>query len=509
LTTLLALLSGLLLVFSFPKFGHPAFAWIALTPLLTASAVAARGAASRWQRPFVLGLLAGFIYFIGTLYWVTGVMTSFGGLSTWLAAGIAGLLAVYLALYCGLFASLVAGAVRRFGVLGLWLAPLFWVACEWLRSWVLGGFPWAMLGTTQAMVTPVVQLASVTGVYGLSALVALVSTAAAIFTLKGGTKHWPGAVAVGLLLVIVASLGMLRVTGGSLTRSGRVLRVGLVQGNIEQEAKWNPAFRETIMQRYINLSRQAISAGAGLVIWPEASTPFYFDSESAMAEPVRRLAFESRTPFLLGTDELVGGKPPEADRYYNTAVIVGSDGKSHGTYRKINLVPFGEYVPLKRLLFFVGPIIQAVSDFSAGTNPTVLESDNIRLSVSICYESVIPWLSRAFVRNGSELLATITNDAWFGTSSAAYQHFQQGAIRAVEEGRYIVRAANTGISGAVDPYGRVIVQTRLFDTVMVPVDVRLLNDRTIYSRVGDVVAWLSAAVTGLFLLTGFRRRATN
>lgn len=504
MTTLLALLSGLLLVFSFPKFGHPAFAWIALTPLITASALAARRSVPRRRRPFTLGLLAGFVYFIGTLYWVTGVMTAFGGLPTWLSAGIAGLLAVYLALYCGLFATLVAAAVRRFGIRGVWLAPVFWVACEWLRSWVLGGFPWAMLGTTQAMVTPVVQLASVTGVYGLSALVALVSTAAAIFTLKDGTKQWPGAVAVGFLLVIVASLGMLRVTGGSLTRSGRVLRVGLVQGNVEQDAKWNPAFREAIMQRYINLSRQAIGAGVGLVIWPEASTPFYFDSESALAEPVRRLAVESRTPFVIGSDQFVGGKP---DRYYNTAVIVGADGRSGNTYRKINLVPFGEYVPLKRLLFFVGPIIQAVSDFSAGTEPVVLKTGDLQLSVSICYESIIPSLSRAFVRNGSQLLATITNDAWFGTSSAAYQHFEQGAIRAVEEGRYIVRAANTGISGAVDPYGRVIVRTPLFDTLMVPVDVRLLDDRTIYSRVGDVVAWLSAAATGLFLLTGFRRRA--
>jgi len=146
------------------------------------------------------------------------------------------------------------------------------------------------------------------------------------------------------------------------------------------------------------------------------------------------------------------------------------------------------------MLFFVGPLVEAVSDFSAGTEPIVLDAGGKRVSVSICYESVYPWLSRAFVQRGSQLLATITNDAWFGTSSAAYQHFDQGALRAVEEGRYMVRAANTGISGAVDPYGRVLARTRLFETMALTVDVRLLDRRTIYSYAGDVVVWLSLAL---------------
>ena len=203
---------------------------------------------------------------------------------------------------------------------------------------------------------------------------------------------------------------------------------------------------------------------------------------------------------MIGSDEFE--RLPTGDRYYNAAILVGADGRSHGSYRKMQLVPFGEYVPLKRALFFVGPLVEAVSDFSPGSEPRVFDiGAGRRLSVAICYESVYPWISRAFARHGSQLLAIITNDAWFGRSSAAYQHFDQGAIRAVEEGRYVVRAANTGISGAVDPYGHVITTTPLFEPEAVTVDVRLLTGQTIYQRFGDFVVWISLAVA-LAILAG-------
>jgi apolipoprotein N-acyltransferase len=159
----------------------------------------------------------------------------------------------------------------------------------------------------------------------------------------------------------------------------------------------------------------------------------------------------------------------------------------------MTLVPFGEYVPLRRLLFFVSPLVEAVSDFSAGTDAVVFDAEGRRISVAICYESVYPAIARQFVARGSQLLATITNDAWFGRSSAAYQHFEQGVLRAVEQGRYVVRAANTGISGAVDPYGRVLAMTPLFEPATLTVDVRLLEQRTIYSQTGDVIVWVAFA----------------
>jgi apolipoprotein N-acyltransferase len=281
-----------------------------------------------------------------------------------------------------------------------------------------------------------------------------------------------------------------------------------VQGNIEQDQKWDPAFRDPIIEQYIDLSRQVIGAGARLVIWPEASTPFYLDADAALAAPVRRLAAESRTPFIIGTDEFESGQGDGPDRYYNAAVLLGGDGRSRQSYHKMQLVPFGEYVPAQRLLFFVGPLVEKVSDFSAGREPVVFDVDGWRVSVAICYESVYPGISRQFAARGSQLLATITNDAWFGRSSAAYQHFEQGALRAVEQGRFVVRAANTGISGAVDPYGRVVLATPLFETAAVTVDVRLLDHRTIYSYVGDVVVWLSLVVTAWAVTAGRRRRVS-
>jgi apolipoprotein N-acyltransferase len=443
-------------------------------------------------RVFRRGFAAGVVYFAGTLYWVVPVMDSYGDLPLTVAVLVGALLIVWLSLYPALFALIVAAAVRRFGIGGLWVAPAVWVTGEWLRSWVLSGFGWAFLGSSQATVLPVVQLASVVGVYGLSAYVALVSTAVSVVAL-GGRRIVP--IGVAILFVGVAAAGVIRVQRGALLTEGTPIRVGLLQGNIEQAQKEDSAFRGMIIDRYMNLSREALAAGASLVVWPEASTPFYFDLEESWAAPIRQLAADRRTPFLIGTDELERGATREEDRYYNSAVLVGADGRSHGVYRKMRLVPYGEYVPFKKVLFFVGPLVQAVSSFSHGTEPVVFDAGGRRISVSICYESIFPWLSRAFVQRGSQLLATITNDAWFGRSSAAYQHFEQGAIRAVEEGRYIVRAANTGISGAVDPYGRVLAATGLFETAVVPVDVRLLDHRTIYSRLGDVAVWISLAVT--------------
>jgi apolipoprotein N-acyltransferase len=193
-------------------------------------------------------------------------------------------------------------------------------------------------------------------------------------------------------------------------------------------------------------------------------------------------------------------------RIYNAALLLRPDGQVGGTYRKMHLVPFGEYVPLKRLLFFVAPLVRAVSDFSAGDRPALLPVGDHRASAAICYEVVYPALIRRFVREGSELITTITNDAWFGRSSAAYQHFEQACIRAIEQGRYLVRAANTGISGVVDPYGRVLDRTNLFETSTVVREVRFLQGRTLYNRIGDAVAYACLAITALALLA-LRRTA--
>ena len=330
-------------------------------------------------------------------------MSTFGGLSPIVAALVMLLLTSYLAIYVGLFASLVARAVRHLGVRGVWLAPVFWVATEYARGVVGGGFPWAPLGASQASVTPIVQLASVTGVWGLSALLALVAAAASAVALSRQRVHLMGAIATLIVVALVGAVGTFRVAGATLTRTGTVLRVGLVQGSIEQAQKWNPVYRDAILRRYLDLSRQAIDAGAGLVFWPESSTPFYFDADSALAAPVRQLAAQARTPFIIGSDIFEAAREGSPERIYNSAVLIGSDGRPRGQYHKMRLVPFGEYVPLRQLLFFVAPLVESVGDFTPGTEPVVFDADGARIGLAICFESVYPSIARQFVARGGSV----------------------------------------------------------------------------------------------------------
>lgn len=469
-----------------------------------------------WRRAFFLGLLTGAIYFWGTLYWLVATMTSFGGLATPLAVFAATLLVAYLSLFPAAFSVIVNRLTRRLGTAAVLIAPAVWVATELGRTYIWDGFPWELLGYSQVRQLPVAQIASVVGVYGLSGFVALVSAGAAFVALDDRRRRWWAAAGIAVLLVGLTAWGAVRLRRGTLDTQGTVVRVAVIQGNIAQEQKnaayeGDPLLGAAITARYLAMTRAAVARGATFIIWPESSVPFYFDQDPRRAEPIRRLAREAHVTILLGSDQIEAagapapGRPPD-NRYYNAAFVVGPDGRTKAAYRKIHLVPFGEYVPLKRLLFFVGPIVQAVSDFSPGTRAVMLPVAGHKVSTAICYEVIYASLIRDFVQDGSELLTTITNDAWYGRSSAPFQHWEQAAMRSIEEGRFLARAANTGISGFVDPYGRVRQQSRMFDSAILADDLRFLTDRTIYSRIGDLVAWLSLALTVAALLaTGGRR----
>ena len=467
--------------------------------------------ARRWPHAFFLGLTTGAAYFGGTLYWLVETMTTFGGLAVPVAVLAAGLLVVYLALFPAAFAVILARLHRSLGAGALLIAPAVWVATELGRQYVWDGFPWALLGYSQVTVLPIAQLASVTGVYGLSGLLAVTSCAAAHLALARGRSRWVVTGSVVAAIALLTGWGHARMARGSLLGSGEPVRVAVLQGNVAQEDKWDPALRDAITNRYLTMTRQALAQGATFILWPESSTPFYFEQDITRGSAVRRLAAEAHATLLVGSDQIEpvtsaapGDKP--AERYYNAAFLVKPDGTVGAVYRKMHLVPFGEFVPLKSVLFFVGPIVEAVSDFSPGTDPVLLPIGDHVASTAICYEVIYGSLMRQFVLGGSELLTTITNDAWYGRSSAAYQHWEQASMRAIESGRYLARAANTGISGFVDPYGRVIAKTDLFTPAVVVQDLRFLHDRTIYSRIGDLVAWLSLALTAAALLATWRLR---
>ncbi len=503
--------------------------WIALAPLLyalsgVASSESARSHSASLRQAFVFGLLTGVVFFAGTLYWITHVMVVYGGITSWVGVLINALLITYLSLFPALFALATRHVVSRGGRWALMLSPFVWVANEVGRTYVFTGFPWVLLGYSQTTVLPVAQLASVTGVYGVSMLVAAMSAAVVIAVRPQAeiraralrheaprfsylNRFVPLATVFAIVLG-VAMWGSRRVAAGALTREGEPVKVGLLQGNVDQAIKWDPAQAAAIFSDYLRATREAIFRGASVVIWPESSIPFRFEDDPLGAEQVRSLARQARVPILFGSDQFVWrqtGTTRVVDSMYNSAYVVRSDGSTGGVYRKMHLVPFGEYVPWQNLLFFAAPLTEQVGSFAAGQTPDLLPVDGHRVSVAICYEVVYPALVRQFVTAGSELLTTITNDAWFGPTSAPYQHFEQAAMRAIEEGRYLVRAANTGISGIVDPYGRVVARTGIYEPAVVVGDARFLRATTVYARFGDVVAYVSVALSAALLLMPKRR----
>lgn len=347
-------------------------------------------------------------------------MTRYGGLSIPVSAAVAALLVAYLALFPALFGAAVRTVAHHRGAaVALAVSPFIWIASEYGRLALFGGFPWVLLGYSQVGVLPVAQLASVTGVFGLSGLLAGAAAALAWGTLDRSRRRWWPAIVVAAGVAGLAAWGSWRVRDAALLESGRRLTVGIVQANVPQDEKWDPLYADEIFDRYLRLTKQVIDRGARLVLWPESATPFSF-AQSAEGMIVRQLARDAGVSILLGSDLYEPGPPA---RLYNAAFLIQPDGDVGGVYRKVRLVPFGEYVPFQSVLFFAAPLVQAVSDFSPGEAVNPLPLDGGQISTAICYEVVYPGLIREGVLNGSALLTTITNDAWFGRSSAAWQHF--------------------------------------------------------------------------------------
>jgi apolipoprotein N-acyltransferase len=447
------------------------------------------------------------------LYWITRVMVVYGHMPVPAAVAVNGALIAYLALFPAAFGAVVARLTNRGGPRMVLWAPFVWVASELGRTYLLTGFPWVLLGYSQTSVLPIAQTASVVGVYGLSAVVASTSAAlafAATVPRDGGERNrrppiWRSAfrplLIVLLVLVVLGVWGEWRIGRGELVASGETLRVGLIQANVSIEEKLETRQAFAIFTRYLRLSREALAKGATTLIWPESSTPFAFGLDLTGSEQVRALARDAHASILLGSDQVQYSDPPQ---YWNSAFMIRPDGSTAGNYKKIHLVPFGEYVPARRVFFFMDRIVEASIDFSSGLESTLLPIGSHQVSTSICYEVVYPNLVRQFTIAGSELLTTITNDAWFGPTSAPYQHFDQAAMRAIENGRYLVRAANTGVSGIVDPYGRVLMRSGIFEPRVLVGEVRFLHGMTWYARLGDAIAYASLLITAALLVVARR-----
>jgi apolipoprotein N-acyltransferase len=357
-------------------------------------------------------------------------------------------------------------------------------------------------------VLPIAQAASLVGVFGVSAIVASVSAAFAGIVIA---RTWRQAALVLAGVLLIAVWGNVRAATAELTRAGQPLRVGIIQPNVLEEERETAGKAPEILSRDLSLTQQALAQNVSLVVWPESGlSPYTIDDYPDVSRAIRDMARQAGVPILIGSDQYqwrTAEGRREVEKSFNAAFMLRADGTTAAVYRKIHLVPWGEYVPLKDWLTFVGPLVRAIGrGFDAGDAMTMLPLGNHAINTAICYEIIYPDLVRHFVLRGSELLTTITNDSWFGATSAPYQHFEQASMRAIEEGRYLVRSANTGVSGIVDPYGHVLAKTDIFHSAVLVGDVRLLRATTIYTRIGDVFAYASAIVTALLLLMARTRR---
>jgi len=498
---LLAIASGLLITLSFPKADLSFLAWIALIPLL----VALEGQSPR--NAFKLGLLCGSVAYAGLLYWVIIVMTEYGHLPLFAGIPLWLLLSGWLALFCGA-AAWASALGERFGIKSALIFPLAWVAADYLRSFLLTGFPWTMLGHSQYRLLPLIQLSDITGVFGITALIVLANVVLyrIIRALAGAEVPYPAKSAVILVLALTGTLGYGFMRLNTPPPPSPPLKVALIQGNIDQSVKWSPAFRETTLDIYTNLSRQAAARQQpDLIVWPESAAPFFFQENSPASDRIRNLARELKTHLLFGSPamELRNNRPANL----NSAFLLGPDGNELGRSDKVHLVPFGEYVPLARLLPFVTKLVHGIGDFVPGNEIRPLNAGATPLGVLVCYEAIFPELARAYVNVGSRVLVNITNDAWFGRSSAPYQHLSISAFRAVETRTPLIRAANTGITSIIDQNGHIKGMTSLFKEAVMLGEVPPGTADSPYLSIGDLFAQACLGLTLLLLLYCRRRSA--
>jgi apolipoprotein N-acyltransferase len=493
---LLCAISGILLVLIFPRFNFEPLVWFAFIPLFAAME------SKSPQRSALFGFITGMIFYTWGLYWINNTLIHYGNLAPVISFMVLGLLACYLSFYTALFCYLIKRVCKENKVLFFLFAPVLWTSLEYIRSTHPEyGFSWLGLGYSQFQTLPVIQMAEVTGVYGISWLIVLVNSG---IYLAWKTWREPDSTAArflsvtGLIFLFCWGYGSVAMKHYPPEKSPP-LTVGLVQGNVEQFMKWNPVYQEHVMDKYQNLTLEAAKSKPQLIIWPETSMPFYYSHSPAGTQFVQDLARQIQTPILFGSPYRENKKGRTI--HYNSAFLVSAKGDTQYRYDKIHLVPFGEFVPLRKLLFFVEKLVEMIGDFGRGEKAGVFNVAGYQAGVSICYELIFPDLIRQAVKNGAQFLINITNDAWFGNSPASYQHMSMGALRAVENRVPIVRAANTGISGTLEADGSLRDETELF---VEAAQITQISPRqgmlTFYTAYGDVFSWLCLSLTFLLPL---------
>jgi apolipoprotein N-acyltransferase len=514
---ILALLSSGLQILVFPKPNLYFLSWVAMAPLLYALLRGRGGegemfdSEGRSLRPFTLwqGFLiawvSGIVWYLGTDYWVFPVMTGYGGLHWLLAAPITLAAAFGMGLHHAMFGLLVVLMVRRSNVGNrrpLLMAPVFWVAIEFFRDRITG-FPWNLLGGSQIDNVPFARIAQTTGVYGLSFAVMLVNCAFVAALLLYGKRR------KNLLISAVAATIALQI--GVLARSEpfpATHQAVLVQENVPllDLWEWTPRYFDQTIADLVKVSIEAEprhpANNPGLIVWPESPAPFYI-SDPRLQRWLVAAAQDRNSYLVIGSL----GETEDKQQNLNSALVMDPSGNMLGRYDKIHLVPFGEYIPFKNMLFFAHKLTREVGDFGRGTERKVFNLNGTHAGIIICYESVFPEEVREFTTNGAQVIINISDDLWYGETGAPAQHLQMARMRAVENHRWILLATNNGTTASIDPSGRVVKQAprNVRTALVVPFEPQ--NESTFYSRNGDVFAWLCVVISLLAVFVRWRYRA--
>ena len=532
----MAALSGILQVLPFPLAGpvpvwRTTFCWVATLPLLWALTREDRnGLPLRSSQSLLLGYLCGFIWYLGNCYWIYQTMYLYGGLDKPIAAGILILFCLYLGLYHGLFGWLVGSLRAYFGVQGaLLLSPFVWVAVELARARITG-LPWDLLGIAQVDNSMLTRLAPITGAYGVSFVIAAVNALWLVRIQVRERRHTRLALtAAGVVIIVLYVFGLRRLQVPR--RVAATATATLVQENLEvgQAAKGPEPSEQELLESFSYLSRhpgermylgipelgrtpkvqflqRAGPRDSNLIVWPESPAPFQ-EKEPAFRAAMAKLAQETGAPIIAGN---IGIDLTTANRkgflLYNSASFITPQGEFAGRYDKMHLVPFGEYVPFQELFFFAQNLLHEAGTFDAGQHRALFSVNGHRYGTFICYESIFGDEVRQFVHDGADALVNISNDGWYGDTSAPWQHLNMVRMRAIENHRWVLRATNTGVTASVDPYGRVVEAAPRHTRTSIRVGFGYEQDITFYTAHGDLFAYLCAFVTAAALGLSLRSR---
>lgn len=464
LNAFLSLLSAFFLVAIFPRFDLRILAPVALSPLLIALARTPNG----WQR-FTYGWAAGILYWFLVCTWIQFVLEIYGGMGRWGGWASFFLFAILKGLHLAFFSWLAGPLMQRSYALPA-IAAL-WTGLE--RTHATFGFAWLDLGNAGIDMSVPLRLAPFIGVYGLSFVFAMLAAGLACVILRQPRTRLLPLLALPLLWLLPVIPERLPATDTAL----------VIQPNIDPDLQWTGLLQQKTEQQ-LSLLSQMIPAP--LVIWPELPAPLYYYDDAEFRQATSQIA-RRHGYFLFST---IGYT--RSHQAMNSAVLLGPDGLELGRYDKINLVPFGEFVP--RLFFFVNRITQEAGDFVPGHDIKVLPAAGHRLGVFICYESAFPDLVRQFSRQGADVLVNLSNDAYFGRSDAREQHLLLVRMRAVENRRYVIRSTNNGITAVIDPAGRITKRLPSYQELAASISYGAVQSTTFFARHGDWFAWSCLAL---------------